>query len=175
MSHLSDKYGESFEIEDLETTNTHRTKQEYRCHSLSRPDISFIAGKDKNNYYDGYFGVLAKEKCEEIANEVISKNSGEYKVFCRIENQSFDDQYNDISQLFTYLKEDNSFNIHFYIFTVDETKCDIDTIMDELNTVIPQYTIHLNLIIEDQLDKITENNFLSYYKTTEAAYETSVG
>lgn len=176
LTHLSEKYNEKFEIDELIDTDTFRTSQKYECHSLSRPDKTFIVSKDKNNYQDGYFGILAQEKCESILNRIASSKSGDFKAYCRIKDQTFNEVYNNIDELSSYISKSNEseFDIEFYMFVVDETKCDIDAIMEELKQEIPKYTIHLNLVIEDQLNRINEDNFGSYYEKTMKAYETTV-
>ena len=63
--------------------------------------------KEGKKIEDGYFGVLASEKCNELVDEIVKSNAKGYKVFCSIENDYFDNEYTNPDDLENYIKDAN--------------------------------------------------------------------
>lgn len=176
LEQLSSKYNEEFEIDRLNSTSAHSGKENYSCHSLSHPDNEFLVNKEGKKIEDGYFGVLASEKCNELVDEIVKSNAEGYKVFCSIENDYFDNEYTNLDDLENYIKDanDNEFNINIYLFVLDESKCDTDEIVSKLSDKFGEATLFENAIIQDQYDLLNKTNYKTYYNKTQKLFETTM-
>lgn len=176
LEQLSSKYNEEFEIDRLNSTNAHSGKENYSCHSLSHPDNEFLVNKEGKKIEDGYFGILASEKCNELVNEIVKPNAEGYKVFCSIENDYFDNEYTNPDNLENYIENanDDEFNINIYLFVLDESKCDTDKIVNELSDKFSGAMLFENAIIQDQFDLLDKTNYKTYYNKTQKLFETTI-
>lgn len=172
--YLSDKYDDTFFVDETISPGIDARYYEYHCHSSMYPDKKFVVYKEDGKYKDNYYGILVGQQYQASLNNILAKYFDGFKVYFRFINNFFDDEFTQVSELNKYInKNPQNFFIDIFVYSCDETAKDVDveSLNKELKNKFVNFFISLSYVDKETLETMDENTYLSvdcdnYYTNT---------
>ena len=172
--YLSDKYDDTFFVDETISPGIDARYYEYHCHSSMCPDKKFVVYKEDGKYKDNYYGILVGQQYQASLNNILAKYFDGFKVYFRFINNFFDDEFTQVSELNKYInKNPQNFFIDIFVYSCDETAKDVDvgSLNKELKNKFVNFFISLSYVDKETLETMDENTYLSvdcnnYYTNT---------
>lgn len=173
-NYLSDKYDDTFFVDETISPGIDVRYYEYHCHSSKYPDKKFVVYKEDGKYKDNYYGILVGQQYQDSLNNILAKYFNDFKVYFRFLSNFFDNEFTQVSELNKYINESpQEFFIDIFVYSCDETAKDVDieSLNTELKNEFVNFYISLNCVSDDILETMEENTYLSveydnYYTNT---------
>lgn len=164
-NYLSDKYDDTFFIDETISPGIDVKYYEYHCHSSKYPDKRFVVYKENGKYKDNYYGILIGPIYEQIISNELDKYYTDYKLYYNFKSNYFDGYFTDVNLLDEYLKNNPSqFNVNISVFLNNSNelnKENFENIRDLLETKLINFNISIALCNENDYLNLTEMNYSS--------------